>query len=116
MNYIAYILNNYYPAVPAQPASLTDVNDRAAAVQSAIWYFPDNYVLPPGHALFAATSAIVADALANGALTPEPVLPSLSFSGPAAGPAGQVLGAYTFVAEPVTQGALTYAAGELFRD
>ncbi|QDP95163.1 TQXA domain-containing protein [Microlunatus elymi] len=40
---VARILNEYYPQTDA-PAGLT-TNQRAAAVQAAIWYFTDKYVL-----------------------------------------------------------------------
>ena len=47
VGYVAYLLNNYYPNM-AQPAGLADDNQQAAAVQAAIWYFSDNYVLTDG--------------------------------------------------------------------
>ena len=44
VGYVAQLLNNYYPTVAAQPP-LANVNQRAAAVQAAIWFFADRYVL-----------------------------------------------------------------------
>lgn len=54
---------------------------KAAAVQAAIWFFSDNLVLDPNSRpqLFQLTSAIVADAIANGPAA-EPVQPELSIS------------------------------------
>ena len=44
VNYVAQVLNNYYPKTN-EPAALTDPNQKAAAVQAAIWFFSDRYVL-----------------------------------------------------------------------
>ena len=41
VGFVAYLLNNYFPNVPTAPAGLADDNQRAAAVQAAIWYFSD---------------------------------------------------------------------------
>ncbi len=44
VDYVGRLLNEYYPN-KNEPASLTDLNQRAAAVQAAIWFFTDRYVL-----------------------------------------------------------------------
>ena len=44
VGYVARLLNEYYPATD-EPAALTDLNQKAAAVQAAIWFFSDRYVL-----------------------------------------------------------------------
>ena len=44
VNYVAQVLDNYYPKTN-EPAALTDLNQKAAAVQAAIWFFSDRYVL-----------------------------------------------------------------------
>ncbi|PRI11400.1 hypothetical protein B4915_06045 [Leucobacter massiliensis] len=44
LGYVARILNDYYPN-SGEPSSAPDDNVRAAAVQAALWYFTDNYVL-----------------------------------------------------------------------
>jgi TQXA domain-containing protein len=62
VGYVAYLLNHYYPTVPTAPASLADANQKAAAVQAAIWYFSDNYVLTATDPLRPAVAAIVEDA------------------------------------------------------
>lgn len=82
--YIGYILTNYFPQVPTAPAGLTDTQ-RVAAVQTAIWYFSDGYVLSDDFdpTVRAATTAIVADALANADGTP-PFTPSITID-PATG-------------------------------
>ena len=53
------------PLLPQRPdgaPALGDDNERAAAVQAAIWYFSDNYVLAAGDPLRPAVAAIVEDA------------------------------------------------------
>ena len=59
VGYVARILNEYYPNNPAEPAGLTDLNQKAAAVQAAIWYFTDRYVLNTSDPLHNAVAAIV---------------------------------------------------------
>ena len=44
VDYVARLLNEYYPNTD-EPAALTDLNQKAAAVQAAIWFFTDRYVL-----------------------------------------------------------------------
>ena len=44
VGYVARLLNEYYPNTTA-PAGLSDLNQTAAAVQAAIWFFTDRYVL-----------------------------------------------------------------------
>jgi LPXTG-motif cell wall-anchored protein len=91
VGFVAYLLDRYYPNT-SEPAALTDVNQRAAAVQAAIWYFSDNYVLDPNDGLRPAVAAIVEDARTNGPLV-QPLPPSLTItpsiqSGPAGAPVG----------------------------
>jgi TQXA domain-containing protein len=62
---VVWILNNYYPAVPGMPAELLNDNDRATAVQLALWHFTDGFDISIGEplAVFDAARAIVAAAL-----------------------------------------------------
>jgi TQXA domain-containing protein len=94
VGFVAYILNKYYPAT-AEPAGLND-DDKAAAVQAAIWYFTDGFVVNTSQTtVHAAVAAIVADAKTNGPL-PAPAPPSLSIAPTTlSGPAGQSLGPFT---------------------
>ncbi|MFO6461651.1 thioester domain-containing protein [Aeromicrobium sp. MLTX1] len=99
LGYVAYILQNYYPSEP-EPAGVAD-NVKSAAVQSAIWFFSDNLVLDPTSRpqLFALTSDIVADAIANGPAV-EPAQPNLSISpdSAAAPSTGELVGPFTVTA------------------
>ena len=63
VGYVAQLLQSYFPTT-GQPSSLTNVNARAAAVQSAIWYFSDGYVLASNSPLFATVRSIVTDVIA----------------------------------------------------
>jgi len=95
IGYVAYILNNYYPAVPGEPADLATEDARAAAVQAAIWYFTDGFVLDAGSPVRAATAGIIAAAQAAGPL-PEPAPPAVSIT-PTEGsaPEGSLAGPFT---------------------
>jgi hypothetical protein len=75
LGYVAYVLASYFPTVPTAPAAASDA-DRAAAVQAAIWFFSDRYVLDTASPLRAITATIVTDALTNGPAV-EPAAPQL---------------------------------------
>ncbi|CEA07359.1 hypothetical protein BN1051_00671 [Arthrobacter saudimassiliensis] len=98
VGYVARILNSYYPAVPGQPAGLNN-NQRAAAVQAAIWFFSDGYVVNPSNPLYSAVQAIVNDTIAAGPLA-EPEAPDVNIDPPTAeGPVTGLTGPYTLTAE-----------------
>ncbi len=58
VGYVTRLLNEYYPNTGA-PA-LANENQTAAAVQAAIWYFTDKYVLSAYDPLHGTVAAIVA--------------------------------------------------------
>ena len=98
IGYVNRILNSYYPSVPGQPAGLNN-NQRAAAVQAAIWFFSDGYVVNPRNSLYTAVQTIVNDTIAAGPLV-EPDAPDISITpAVAAGPTDGVTGPYTVAAE-----------------
>jgi hypothetical protein len=76
VGYVARLLNEYHPHTD-EPAALTDLSQKAAAVQAAIWFFSDRYVLNTSDALHAAVVAIVDHIRAAGPLV-EPPPPSLT--------------------------------------
>ncbi|NPC98359.1 thioester domain-containing protein [Nocardioides sp. zg-DK7169] len=100
LGYLGYILENYFPTEP-RPAGVSD-DLKAAATQAAIWFFSDRMVLDPAAEpeLHALTSAIVADALANGPAT-EPAEPALSISPDSARApvSGELVGPFTVTAD-----------------
>ena len=55
---MARLLNEYYPN-SGEPAALTDLNQKAAAVQAAIWFFSDKYVLNTSDPLHDTVAGIV---------------------------------------------------------
>lgn len=102
IGYVDRILNSYYPDQPGEPAAAPNDNIRAAAVQAAIWFFSDGYVLEDGDPIRPYTAAIVADVLAAGPLT-EPPAPNVSIDPPtAAGPTDGVTGPFTITSDAAT--------------
>ncbi len=114
VGYVAQLLNNYYPTVPAQPP-LGPVSDRAAAVQAAIWYFSDNYVVSTGDALHDTVAAIVNNVIVLGPLV-NPPPPSLQIT-PAtdSGPIESLVGPYTVVS-PQEAAVVNATDGLMFAD
>jgi TQXA domain-containing protein len=94
VGYVSRILISYYPSVPGAPAGLTD-DQRAAAVQMAIWFFSDGFVVDTSNPLHADVAAIVAQVQEAGpVVTPTP--PSLTITPPVGNaPAGGVAGPFT---------------------
>ncbi|UKJ62957.1 Cys-Gln thioester bond-forming surface protein [Cellulosimicrobium cellulans] len=114
LGYIGYILDNYYP-VTGEPAAAPSANARAAAVQAAIWFFSDDYVLATGDAVRPYVAQIVADAIANGP-APEPTPPTLEVTPEllAAPETGEIVGPFTVEADgPAT---IRSFAAEVFTD
>lgn len=95
IGYVNQVLNSYYPDQPGLPAEAPNDNIRAAAVQAAVWFFSDGYVLEDTDAVRPYTEAIVAAVLAAGPLT-EPPAPNVSIDPPSAsGPTDGVTGPFT---------------------
>ncbi|MEV8178232.1 DUF5979 domain-containing protein [Cellulosimicrobium funkei] len=99
LGYVGYILHNYYP-VTNEPAAAPSANARAAAVQAAIWFFSDEYVLATTDPVRQYTAQIVADAIANGP-SPEPTPPLLEVTPEnlAAPTTGDIVGPFTVEAD-----------------
>ncbi|MER2138219.1 MAG: thioester domain-containing protein, partial [Arthrobacter sp.] len=93
IGYVERILNTYYPSSNL-PAGLNN-NQRAAAVQAAIWFFTDGYVVNPRSPLYSAVAGIVNATIAAGPQT-EPPAPDISVT-PATAEASvnDVAGPYT---------------------
>ena len=94
VGYVARLLNEYYPNT-GEPATLTNLDQRAAAVQAAIWFFSDRYVLSTSDPLHAVVANIADHVISEGPLV-EPPPPSLTLTpSQVSGPAGSVLGPFT---------------------
>jgi hypothetical protein len=110
---VARILQDFFPATDA-PATVATAGQKAAAVQAAIWFFTDAFVLNSTDPLYPATSAVVARALAEGP-PPEPPAPPLAVTGPTTGTVGAVTGPYTVTSSAPTV-SVTATGGQLFTD
>ena len=122
LEYVTYILENYYPAVPGAPSAGTDV-EKVQAVQGAIWYFTDDFVVPTSYPTeHAAIKAIVDATLAavNGpppAPSPAPVPPTLTITPETADAptTGQLVGPFA-VGGNVATSTITTAGVDVFAD
>ncbi len=92
VGYVAQLLQSYSPTTD-EPSSVTDPNARAAAVQSAIWYFSDGYVVSSDSPLFATVRDIVNHVIALGPLTAPPP-PDVTVTGPSNGLVNTVVGPF----------------------
>ena len=113
VGYVAQILNSYYPNTN-EPASLSNENDKAAAVQAAIWFFSDKYVLDRFQPRRADVAAIVQHVIDLGpVVNPNP--PTISITPPTdEGPAGSLIGPFTLNTTAPAQ--VTATGGSLFAD
>ncbi|MGB3443749.1 MAG: DUF5979 domain-containing protein [Actinophytocola sp.] len=110
LGWVHYILTRYHPFIPGEPAAAPTDTARAAAVQAAIWFFTDRFVLTAASGIRAYTQAIVADALLNGPTgehpSPELTLTPTTIAAPSTGDivgpitvGGNVEGAVTAIEE-----------------
>jgi uncharacterized protein DUF5979/fibronectin-binding protein len=115
IGYVARLLNTYYPETD-EPAALTNLDQKAAAVQAAIWFFSDRYVLSTSDHLHNAVAAIVADVISKGAL-PEPSPPTLTITPSSlAGPVGSLLGPFTVTSSTVGEASVSAVGGTMYSD
>jgi len=113
VGYVARILNEYYPLIPNQPAGLANDNQRAAAVQAAIWFFSDRYVLSTSDPLYPTVVAIVDHIRTAGPLV-QPPPPSLTVTPSiASGAAGRAVGPFT-VTTNAPHATVTVTGGSMY--
>lgn len=114
VGFVARVLDEYYPNTNL-PSSLTTAADKAAAVQAAVWYFSDRYVLSTSDPLHNAVAAIVAAVQAQGPLV-EPPPPSLTIAPTdLSGPAGSAVGPFT-VTSSLADASVTAIGANMFKD
>jgi hypothetical protein len=114
VGFVARLLNEFFPNTN-EPAGLTDPNQKAAAVQAAIWFFSDSFVLSTSDPLHDAVAAITNQVRAEGPLV-QPPPPSLTLTPPErSGPAGSVLGPFT-VATNAARATVTAVGATMFSD
>lgn len=113
VGYVARLLNTYYPNTNL-PTSLSSANDKAAAVQAAIWFFSDKYVLNASQPRRADVAAIVQNVINLGPIV-NPSPPSLTVTPASAdGPAGSMIGPFTL--DTTSPATVTATGGDLFLD
>ena len=113
VGYVARLLNEYYPNTDAPALSTT--SQTAAAVQAAIWYFTDKYVLSASDPLHSTVAGIVAHIQMAGPVGEQPK-PSLTITpSHVSGPGHKVLGPFTVTTShpPAT---VTATGGSMFSD
>jgi Domain of unknown function (DUF5979)/Thioester domain len=116
VGYVAQLLNSYYPHTP-EPTAFPDgtpmnANQTAAAVQAAIWFFSDKYVLNTADPLHNAVVAIVNAVRAAGPLV-QPPPPSLTLTPATVSGPRNVLGPFKVTTDhpPAT---VTAAGGTMY--
>jgi len=114
VGYVARLLNNNFPTVPASPPGLASDNQRAAATQAAIWYFSDRFVLDTADPLHNAVATLVAATIAAGPLV-QPPPPSLTITpSVVGGPTNTAVGPFSVTSSaPIT---VTAVGGSMFAD
>jgi hypothetical protein len=112
VGYVARLLDEYYPNTGA-PASLTNLDEKAAAVQAAIWFFSDRYVLSTSDRLHKAVVEIVEHVRERGPVI-EPSPPTLTLAPPhLTGHAGSVVGPFTLTTD-AGHAAVTATGGNMY--
>ena len=115
VGFVARILNEYYPNNPTAPAGLT-TSQQAAAVQAAIWYFSDRYVLDVSDPLHDVAAAIANHVIAQGPIV-EPPPPTLNIDpATARGPAGSTVGPFVVNSGTVTATVTSTGGSQMFAD
>ena len=115
VNYVAQVLNDFYPQTD-EPAALTDLNQKAAAVQAAVWFFSDRFVLNTSDPLHDTVAGIVAAVIAKGP-APPPEPPSVNITPNTLSGTGSILGPFTVTATgPATSASVTALGADMFGD
>ena len=114
VGFVGRILDEYFPNTD-EPTALRDANQKAAAVQAAIWFFSDRYVLSTSDPLRSIVVSIVNKVKSEGPLV-EPEPPSLTLTpSHQNGHAGGVIGPFT-VATNATRTTMRATGGAMFSD
>ncbi len=118
IGFVARLLNDYHPntSLPADGPGISGDEERAAAVQAAIWYFSDNYVVNATDPRFAAVQQIVNTVRTQPPL-PAPTPPDLVIEPTSlSGDAGSLVGPFTVSTEDAEGATLSVTGAEMFSD
>jgi TQXA domain-containing protein len=113
VGYVARILNEYYPHTNL-PALAND-NETAAAVQAAIWFFSDRYVLNTSDPLHHAVAAITAKIIKEGPLV-QPPPPSLTITPATVSGPHKELGPFTVTTDAPGGATVNATGANMFAD
>ena len=97
-----------------EPVALSNLNQKAAAVQAAIWFFTDRFVLSTSDPLHDSVVAIVEHVLSQGPLSSRR-LPASRSPRPRERPRWRVLGPFT-VTTDAAHATVTAAGARMFSD
>ncbi len=113
VGFVARALADFYPNTN-EPAALTNLNQKAAAVQATIWFFSDRYVLNTADPLHNTVLAMANMVIGQGPIvTPPP--PSLTITPTAIStPVGTLAGPYTVASSATTT--VTAVGADMFTD
>jgi Domain of unknown function (DUF5979)/Thioester domain len=113
VGYVARLLNDYYPNTN-EPSAFSNTNQKAAAVQAAIWFFSDRYVLSTSDQLRSEVVKIVNDVIAKGPLV-QPPPPTLTLTPGSLSEPHKVVGPFTVNTDhpPAT---VTATGGTMYSD
>jgi hypothetical protein len=113
VGFVARALDDFYPNTN-EPAALTNLNQKAAAVQATIWFFSDRYVLNTSDPLHNTVASMANTVILQGPLTTPPPPTLLLLPGAISTPAGTLAGPYTVASAAATT--VTAVGAEMFRD
>lgn len=113
LGYVGTIIMNNYP-ITSSPTTLSSADDKAAAVQLAIWYFTNRVVADRTDSHYAATKAIVQDALRRGPLVSKGA-PKLYLTGPHTAVINRVSGPL-YITNGTGEVTVSISEGELYAD
>lgn len=115
LGYVARLLNDYYPNT-SEPSGSPNDNVKAAAVQAAIWYFTDNFVLAVDSPILAQTADIVNTVRTQSPL-PAPAPPALALAPDSITAAlGTAAGPFALVTDAVGGATIAVSGGLMYRD
>ncbi len=121
VGFVARLLNDFYPNTAQPPIGangITNTADQAAAVQAAIWYFSDNYVVSASDPLFQSAVASIVNTVRLQPPLPSPTPPSLQIAPPSSttGELGTLIGPYVITTNDPAGATVSAVGATMFAD